>query len=94
MLSPKLAFFLYTFLDFFHLPGPPKSSTSLHINHKRSFKVVFNYVLCLLFELDFVKVYIASVFRQIEPHGQVGNNMDMDRFLLAQSNSLKKVVVK
>ena len=115
MLSPKLASFLYTFLDFFHLPGPPKSSTSLHINHKRAFKVVFNYVLCLLFELDFcslscgilslsaaaatfrshfVKVYIAGVFRQIEPHGQVRNDMDMDRVLLAQSNSPKKAVVK
>ena len=115
LLSPKLASFLYTFLDFFHLPGPPKSSTSLHINHKRAFKVVFNYVLCLLFELDFcslscgilslsaaastfrshfVKVYIAGVFRQIEPHGQVGNDMDMDRVLLAQSNSPKKAVVK
>ena len=77
--------------------------------------MVFNYVLCLLFDLDFcsfscgilslseaaatfrshfVKVYIAGVFRQIEPHGQVKNDMDMDRVLLAQSNSPKKAVVK
>ena len=77
--------------------------------------MVFNYVLCLLFELDFfslscgilslsaaaatfrshfVKVYIAGVFRKIEPHGQVGNDMDMDQVLLAQSNSPKKAVVK
>ena len=77
--------------------------------------MVFNYVLCLLFDLDFcsfsygilslsaaaatfhnhfVKVYIAGVFRKIEPHGQVRNDMDMDRVLLAQSNSPKKAVVK
>ena len=76
--------------------------------------MVFNYVLCLLFELyffslscgilssaaaanfrsHFVKVYIAGVFRKIEPHGQVRNDMDMDRVLLAQSNSPKKAVVK
>ena len=77
--------------------------------------MVFNYVLCLLFDLDFcsfscgilslsaaaatfrshfVKVYVAGVFRQIEPHGQVKNDVDMDRVLLAQPNSPKKVVVK
>ena len=77
--------------------------------------MVFNYVLCLLFELDFcslscgilslsaaaatfrshfVKVYIVGVFKKIKPHGQVRNDMDMDRVLLAQSNSPKKVVVK
>ena len=115
LLSLKSASFLYTFLDFFHLPGPPNLSISLHINHNRAFKMVFNYVLCLLFELDFcsfscgilslsaaaanfrshfVKVYIASVFKQIEPHGQVGNDMDMDRVLLAQSNSPKAAIVK
>ena len=66
--------------------------------------MVFNYVLCLLFDLDFcsfscgifslsaaaatfrshfVKVYVIGVFRQIEPHGQVRNDVDMDRVLLA-----------
>lgn len=42
----------------------------------------------------FIKVYIASVFKKIEPHGQVENDMEMDRVLLAQSNSSKKAVVK
>lgn len=113
MLSPELASFLYTFLNFFHSPRPPKLSTSLHINHKRALKVVFNYVLCLLFELGFCslscgilslsattstfrsrffKVYIVGVFR-LEPHGQVGNDVDMDQVLLAQSDSSKEVVV-
>lgn len=114
MLSPKLASFLYTFLDFFHLPGPPKLSTSLHISLKEHIKWFPNYVLHLLFELYFcslsygilslsaasstfrslfVKVYIAGVFRQIEPHGQVGNDVDMDRVLLAQSNSSEEAIV-
>ena len=77
--------------------------------------MVFNYVLCLLFDLDFfsfscgilplfaaaatfrshfVKVYIAGVFRQIEPHGKVRNDMDMDRVLLARANSPKEAAVK
>ena len=46
------------------------------------------------FRSHFVKVYIAGVFRKIEPHGQVRNDMDMDRVLLVQSNPPKKVVVK
>ncbi len=41
----------------------------------------------------FVKVYIAGVFRRIEPHGQVSNDVDMDRVLLAQSNSLEEAIV-
>ena len=115
MLSLKSASFLYTFLDLFHSPGPSKSSISLHINCKRASKMVFNYVLCLLFDLDFcsfscgilslsavaatfrshfVKVYVAGVFRQFEPHGKVRNDMDMDRVLLARANSLKEVAVK
>jgi len=108
LLSPKLASFLYTFLDSFHSPRPPKLSTSLHINHKRAFKMVFNYVLCLLFEIEFfslscgilslsatvfVKVYIVGIFRQIDPHVQVGNDMDMDRVLLAHSDSSEEAVV-
>ena len=115
MLSLKSASFLYTFPNLFHSPGPSQSPISLHINCKRAFKIVFNYVLCLLFDLDFcslscgilslstaaatfrshfVKLYVAGVFRQIGPHGQVQNDVDMDRVLLAQPNSPKKVVVK
>ena len=77
--------------------------------------MVFNYVLCLLFDLDFcsfscgilplsaaaatfrshfVKVYVTGVLRKNEPHEQVRNDVDMDRVLLARSNSLKKAVVK
>ena len=41
----------------------------------------------------FVKVYIAGVIRKSEPHGQVGNNVDMDQVLLAQSDSSEEVVV-
>jgi len=115
MLSPKLASFLYSFIDFFHLPGPPKLLTSFHISLKEHIKWFPNYVLCLLFELYFfslscgilplsaasstfhnlfVKVYIVGVFRQIKPHGQVGNDVDMGWVLLAQSNSPKKAMVK
>ena len=53
MLSLKSASFLYTFLDLFHSPEPYKLSISLHINCKRAYKMVFNYVLCLLFDLYF-----------------------------------------
>ena len=77
--------------------------------------MVFNYILCLLFDLDFcsfscgilplsaaaatfrshfVKVYVAGVFRQYKPHGQVRNDVDMDRVLLARANSPKEAVVK
>ena len=77
--------------------------------------MVFNYVLCLLFDLDFcslscgilslsaaaatfhshfVKVYVAGVFRKFEPHGQVRNDVDMDRILLARANSPKEAAVK
>ena len=77
--------------------------------------MVFNYVLCLLFDLDFcsfsceilplsttaatfrihfVKVYVTGVFRKNEPHGQVRNDVDMDRVLLARANSPKEVAVK
>ena len=77
--------------------------------------MVFKYVLCLLFDLDFCslscgilslsaaavtfrshffKVYIAGVFRKIEPHGKVRNDVDMDRVLLARANSPKEAVVK
>ena len=114
-MSLKSASFLYTFLDLFHSPEPSKSSISLHINCKRAYKMVFNYVLCLLFDLDFfsfrcgilplsaaaatfrshfVKVYVGGVFRQIEPHGQVRNDVDMDHVLLARANSPKEAVVK
>ena len=77
--------------------------------------MVFNYILCLLFDLDFfsfscgilplstaaatfrshfVKVYVTGVFRKNEPHGQVRNDVDMDRVLLARANSLKEAAVK
>ena len=77
--------------------------------------MVFNYVLCLLFDLDFcsfsygilphsttaatfrshfVTVYVTGVFKQFEPHGQVRNDVDMDRVLLARENSPKEAVVK
>ena len=77
--------------------------------------MVFNYILCLPFDLDFcsfscgilplsttaatfrshfVKVYVTGVFRQFEPHGQVRNDVDMDRVLLARANSSKEATVK
>ena len=46
------------------------------------------------FRSHFVKVYVAGVFRKFEPHGQVRNDVDMDRVLLARANSLKEAVVK
>ena len=52
-MSLKSASFLYTFLDLFHSPEPSKLSISLHINYKIASKIVFKYVLCLLFDLDF-----------------------------------------
>ena len=51
--SLKSASFPYTFLDLFHSPEPSKLSISLYINCERASKMVFNYILCLLFDLDF-----------------------------------------
>ena len=77
--------------------------------------MVFNYVLCLLFDLDFfsfscgilplsaaaatfcshfVKVYVTGVFKKNEPHGQVRNDVDMDRVQFARANSSKEATVK
>ena len=104
MLSPKFSSLLYTFLDFFHLPGPPSCQHHCILSLKEHIKWFPNYVLCLLSELDFfslscgilslfaasstfhnlfVKVYIAGVFRKIDPHGQIGNDVGMDRVLLS-----------
>ena len=77
--------------------------------------MVFNYVLCMLFDLDFcsfscrilplsaaattfrsyfVKLYVTGVYRKNKPHGQVRNDVDMDRVLLARANSPKEAAVK
>ena len=77
--------------------------------------MVFNYILCLLFYLDFcsfscgilplsaaaatfrshfVKVYVTGVYRKFEAHGQVRNDVDMDRVLLAREKSPKEAAVK
>ena len=46
------------------------------------------------FRSHFVKLYVTGVYRKNEPHGQVRNDVDMDRVLLARSNSPKEATVK
>ena len=46
------------------------------------------------FRSHFVKVYVAGVFREIEPHRKVINDVDMDHVLLARANPSKEAAVK
>ena len=46
------------------------------------------------FRSYFVKLYVIGVFRRNELHGQVRNDVDMDRVLLARANSSKEATVK
>ena len=41
-----------------------------------------------------MKVYVTGVLRKNEPNGQVRNDVDMDRVLLARENSPKEATVK
>ena len=41
-----------------------------------------------------MKLYVTGVYKKNEPHGQVRNDVDMVRVLLARENSSKEAAVK